>query len=205
MALALGRRWMRGKPGFGAARFSLSVPGDPAAERDRGHAARISADELVTSLFAAEGASLVRLARLFTDDRDAAEDLVQEAFIRLHRSAGRIRDPGKAAPYLRSIVLNLARDHNRRGLMSLRHSGAMEPDSPQHTLEDTVVASAEGELVVEALRDLAPRQRDCLVLRYFYDLSEREIAATLGISPNSVKTHCRRGLARLADRLGAGQ
>ena len=62
----------------------------------------------------------MRLARLFTDDRNAAEDLVQEAFIRLHRSADRIRDPSKAAPYLRSILLNLARDHNRRGLMSLR-------------------------------------------------------------------------------------
>ncbi len=67
-------------------------------------------------MFAEQGASLVRLARVFCDDRDAAEDLVQEAFIRLHRSAGSIRDLGRAPAFLRSIVINLARDHNRRGL-----------------------------------------------------------------------------------------
>ena len=67
------------------------------------------------NMFRAEGTSLVRLARLFVDDRNAAEDLVQEAFIRLARSARRIEDPARAPAYLRSIVLNLARDHNRRG------------------------------------------------------------------------------------------
>lgn len=94
----------------------------PVADRSQVHA-----DELVITMFNQEGPSLVRLARLFTDDRDAAEDLVQEAFIRLHRSARRIRNPAKAAPYLRSIVLNLARDHNRRGLMKLRHADPVLP------------------------------------------------------------------------------
>ena len=69
-------------------------------------------------LFHLEGRSLVRLARIFVDDRDAAEDIVQEAFLRLARHAGRIHDESKAPAYLRSIVLNLARDHNRRGLLS---------------------------------------------------------------------------------------
>ena len=78
-------------------------------------------DRLLVELFHREGRSLVRLARLFVDDRNAAEDLVQEAFIRLARSAHRIQDESRAAAYLRSIVLNLARDHNRRGLVSLRH------------------------------------------------------------------------------------
>ena len=72
-------------------------------------------------LFQPEGRSLVRLARLFVDDRDAAEDIVQEAFLRLARHAGRIGPLERAPAYLRSIVLNLARDHNRRGLVSLRH------------------------------------------------------------------------------------
>ena len=92
---------------------------------------RADRDALVASLFDQEGVRLVRLARLFTDDRNAAEDLVQEAFIRLHRAAHRLDDRNKAAPYLRSIVINLARDHNRRGLMSLRHQEAMI--SQRHT------------------------------------------------------------------------
>lgn len=196
------RRW------FVAALFALArsdAVGDAAALTARALPAgevEVDADVLVAGLFRQEGASLVRLARLFTDDRNAAEDLVQEAFIRLHRAAARIHDPAKAAPYLRSIVLNLARDHNRRGLMSLRHREAMLPDVEPAPLEDAIVASSEQRRVVEALRDLPARQRDCLALRFFYDLSEREIADTLEISPNSVKTHCRRGLAALGTRLG---
>ena len=80
-----------------------------------------SADEAIAALFQEHARSLVRLARLFADDRNAAEDLVQEAFIRLRRSFHRIESPARTVAYLRSIVLNLARDHNRRGLMSLRH------------------------------------------------------------------------------------
>jgi RNA polymerase sigma-70 factor (sigma-E family) len=177
------------------ATVTADVPGAVAA-------GGIGADALVAQLFRKEGAALVRLARLFTDDRNAAEDVVQEAFIRLHRSADRIRDTKKAAPYLRSIVLNLARDHNRRGLMSLRHREAMQAENATVPLEDVVVATSEQRRVVDALRDLSPRQRDCLSLRFYYDLTEREIAATLGISPNSVKTHCRRGLATLGNQLG---
>ncbi len=180
------------------ATVTADVPGAVAA-------GSIGADALVAQLFRKEGAALVRLARLFTDDRNAAEDVVQEAFIRLHRSADRIRDTERAAPYLRSIVLNLARDHNRRGLMSLRHREAMQAENATVPLEDVVVATSEQRRVVDALRDLSPRQRDCLALRFYYDLTEREIAATLGISPNSVKTHCRRGLAALGNQLGVDQ
>lgn len=145
----------------------------------------------------------MRLARLFTDDRNAAEDLVQEAFIRLHRSADRIRDPEKAAPYLRSILLNLARDHNRRGLMSLRHAEALTPESSPEAPEDRVVLNDQQTMVIAALEDLPTRQRECLLLRFYFDLTEREIGATLEISPNSVKTHCRRGMESLRRNLEA--
>lgn len=144
-----------------------------------------------------EGAALVRLARLFTDDRNAAEDLVQEAFIRLHRNADRIRDPAKAAPYLRSILLNLARDHNRRGLMSLRHAEALTPEASPEAPEDRVILNDEQVGLIAALESLPARQRECLLLRFYFDLTEREIGATLEISPNSVKTHCRRGMESL--------
>lgn len=159
-------------------------------------------DALVAELFRLEGTRLVRLARLFTDDRNAAEDLVQEAFIRLHRAAHRIKDPSKAAPYLRSIVINLARDHNRRGLMSLRHQEAIpagvEPDAP----EDVLVMDDERRRLLEEVRALSPRQRDCMLLRFYLELSESEIAETLDISRNSVKTHYRRGMETLRNRLG---
>jgi RNA polymerase sigma-70 factor (sigma-E family) len=158
-------------------------------------------EALVTDLFEQQAAALVRLARLFTDDRNAAEDLVQEAFVRLHHAAHRIEDRTRAAAYLRSIVLNLARDHNRRGLMSLRHFEALTPAASPEALEDRIVLDEQQAAVVEALHALSPQQRDCLVLRFYLELSEQEAADTLGISPNSVKTHCRRGFDRLRTRL----
>lgn len=168
-----------------------------------GSPAAVDRDALITRLFASEGAALVRLARLFTDDRTAAEDLVQEAFVRLHRAADRVREPDKAAAYLRSIVLNLARDHNRRGLMSLRHRDAERLDrSPEPLTEDRLEADARQQTILDALRDLPQRQRDCLVLRFYLELSSTEIAETLGITANSVKTHYRRGLASLRELLG---
>jgi len=162
----------------------------------------VDRDALVARLFDEEAASLVRLARLFTDDRNAAEDLVQEGFIRLHRAAHRIEDHSKAAPYLRSIIINLARDHNRRGLMSLRHRDAGPVPPEARRPDDLVLEDESRSAIVTAMRELAPRQRDCLLLRFYAELREAEIAETLGISRNSVKTHCRRGLANLRRNLG---
>jgi RNA polymerase sigma factor (sigma-70 family) len=159
--------------------------------------------DLVTALYEQEAVSLVRLARLFTDDRTGAEDIVQEAFIRLFHSAGRIEDRAKSAAYLRSIVLNLARDLNRRGLMSLRHQDAMiDRRTPEQPDQQLVRTESQRE-VLEALAGLSPRQRECLVLRFYAEMTEIEIAATLAISPNSVKTHCRRGMEALSAKLEA--
>jgi RNA polymerase sigma-70 factor (ECF subfamily) len=157
----------------------------------------------VERLYHQEGASLVRLARLFTDDRTGAEDIVQEAFIRLYHAADRIRDMDRSAAYLRSIVLNLARDHNRRGLLSLRHQDSMIDRRTPEMPEERVVRTESENEVIEALNALSPRQRDCLVLRFYMDLTEKQIAETLAISPNSVKTHCQRGMAVLSSVLGA--
>jgi RNA polymerase sigma-70 factor (sigma-E family) len=160
----------------------------------------VDVDQLLVDLFEQEGRSLVRLARLFVDDRNAAEDLVQEAFIRLARSAHRLQDHTKAAAYLRSIVLNLARDHNRRGLVSLRHRLPLEDERTEE--EDQLVLRDDQREIIDALRDLPHRQRDCLVLRYYQELGVDDIAETLGISRNSVKTHLQRGLGAMESRLG---
>jgi RNA polymerase sigma-70 factor (sigma-E family) len=156
----------------------------------------LDADALVAALFAQEAQRLVSLARFFTDDRTAAEDLVQEAFIRLARSAHRIRDQEKAAAYLRSIVINLARDHNRRGLVSLRHRPPAVLDEP--SAEQTASRQESRREVVDALRALPHRQRECVALRYYLELSVEEIADAIGVSANSVKTHLKRGLRGLA-------
>lgn len=158
--------------------------------------ARFQVDALVESLFVREAAQLVRLARFFVDDADAAEDLVQEAFIKLARSVHRIDDPDRTPAYLRSIVLNLARDHNRRGLVSLRHRSRLwEPDAVGP--DETWAIRDDQRRVIEALRELPPGQRNCLVLRYYLELSNAEIAGTLGVSINTVKTQIRRGMAAL--------
>lgn len=145
--------------------------------------------------------SLVRLARLFVDHRDAAEDIVQEAFIRMARSLDRIRDPSRAEAYLRSIVLNLARDHNRRGLLSLRHRMPANDLDPGG-VDEAIADDDEQRRVIDALRRLPRRQRDCVALRYLMDLPVSEIAVTLDLSENSVKTHLKRGLARLRIETG---
>jgi RNA polymerase sigma factor (sigma-70 family) len=162
------------------------------------------AESLVLRLFQTEGRSLVRLARLFVDDRDAAEDIVQEAFLRLARHAGRIDSLERAPAYLRSIVLNLARDHNRRGLVSLRHHATRghEIDVDVDEIDDQLVRSEEHQRVIDAVRRLPTRQRDCITLRYFEEMSIDQIATTLGLSANSVKTHLRRAMAGLDRSLG---
>jgi RNA polymerase sigma factor (sigma-70 family) len=164
--------------------------------------------ELLVALFDEHAPSLVRLARLFVDDRDAAEDLVQEAFLRLARNLDRVDDRAKVAPYLRSIVLNLARDHNRRGLVSLRHHERMRTDADADAaiastrdVGDDLQLAEDQRAVVEAVRALPRRQRDCVVLRYYVELSVADVATTLGLSVNSVKTHLQRAFARLEDEL----
>ncbi len=153
-------------------------------------------DAVIAELYREHARALVGLARVFVDHRDAAEDIVQEAFIRMARSLGRLQDPARAPAYLRSIVLNLARDHNRRGLLSLRHRAPANDLDPAG-VDETIATNDQHRRLIEAVRDLPRRQRDCVALRYLMELPVADIAATLEVSENSVKTHLKRGLARL--------
>ncbi len=152
------------------------------------------ADELV-DLYREHYRSLVRLAFLLLDDLAVSEEVVQDAFVKLHQSWGRVTDPAKRVSYLRSIVLNGARSGLRRRVLGRRLT-LVKPMSAE-SAEAGALRSESRREVVAALRKLPDRQRDCLVLRYYLDLPEAAIAETLGISAGSVKTHTHRGMAAL--------
>jgi RNA polymerase sigma-70 factor (sigma-E family) len=143
--------------------------------------------------------SLVRLASVLVDDVGTCEEIVQEAFVQVWRRGPGLRQPDRLPAYLRSAVLNGARSTMRHRLVSRRHLH-VAPD-PFPAAETTALAGDPDGEVLSALRALPARQREVLSLRYYLDLSEAEIARTLGISAGSVKTHASRGLAALADRL----
>jgi RNA polymerase sigma-70 factor (sigma-E family) len=142
--------------------------------------------------------SLVRLASLLIDDVGTCEEIVQEAFVQVWRRGPRLQADERLPAYLRSAVLNGARSHLRRSLVARRHPAA--PPDPVGDPGDRALAG-DTHLVLAALRSLPDRQRDVLALRYYLDLSEAEIALTLGISTGSVKTHAHRGLATLEAHL----
>lgn len=153
-------------------------------------------DAVIAALYREQARSLIGLARMYIDQRDAAEDVVQEAFIRLSMSLHRIDDPSKTAAYLRSIVLNLARDYNRQGVRALRHETQLLELDP-YSIDDAIFRSHDRRLLLSATQGLPRRQRDCLLLHYLLELPVADIAERLALSPNSVKTHLKRGLAAL--------
>jgi RNA polymerase sigma-70 factor (sigma-E family) len=144
--------------------------------------------------------SLVRLAALLLDDVGSSEEVVQDAFVKVHLGWGRLADPERAPAYLRSAVLNGARSRMRHRQVQARYLQVVPPPSP--SAEAGALAADEHDRVIAALRCLPARQREAVVLRYYLDLSEAEMAAAMSISAGSVKTHVHRGLAALHETLG---
>jgi RNA polymerase sigma-70 factor (sigma-E family) len=155
----------------------------------------LDADDAVTALYVAHYRGLVRLAALLLDDVGAAEEVVQDAYVRMHGSWRKLRDPQAAVGYLRTTVLNLARSRLRHRQVVRRHAADPLPDAP--SAEQGALDRLEQDRVVLALRALPDRQRECLVLRYYGDLSEAQIADAMGISAGAVKSHASRGMAAL--------
>lgn len=144
--------------------------------------------------------SLVQLASLLLDDLGSCEEVVQDAFVTIHRRGLDHVEDGRTQAYLRSAVLNGARSQLRK--RQVRQRLRPVPDAPSSpTPERSMLAGEDRRVVLNALRSLPARQRDVLLLRYWADLSEAEIALTLDISPGTVKTHAKRGLAALATRM----
>lgn len=146
--------------------------------------------------------SLVRLASILIDDVATCEELVQDAFVAVLRRSGGWTDAASAPAYLRSAVLNGARSHLRKQQVRRRWLRSTEPPGHHAPADGPTLVHAETQAMLDALRALPERQREVLALRYYLDLSEAEIAATLGISAGSVKTHAHRGLSALAQRFG---
>lgn len=150
------------------------------------------------ALFRAHYVALVRLAVVLTGNPAVAEELGQEAFARFHRSGARPR-PGAELAYLRRTVVNLS--HNHRGRVAFLQRVPSDVGTPPGTPEQEALASERRRAIAHAVRRLPPRQRDCVALHYFAELSVEEIADTIGVRTGSVKTHLHRARATLATRL----
>ena len=153
------------------------------------------ADRAVTALYRTHYRSLVRLAALLLRDVSTAEEVVQDSFVAMHGSWRRLRDSDKALSYLRQSVVNRSRSVLRHRMVVDRNVPKPAPDMPGG--EQEYISKLERSALISALRTLPARQREVLVLRYYGDLSEPQIAATMGISQGAVKSHTARAMSAL--------
>jgi RNA polymerase sigma factor (sigma-70 family) len=160
-----------------------------------------SADQLVASLYRAHAVQLVRIALLLVGDRQTAEDVVQDAFLGLHRGLDRLREPAKALPYLRASVVNgcrtVQRSRHRAVLRLHRH----RPPEPVWSAEAAAIAGEERRAVLAAVASLPERSREVLAFRYYAGLQDAEIAAALGVTRSTVSSTASRALVTLARKL----
>ena len=155
----------------------------------------LDAYDAVTRLYSAHYRSLVRLAGLLVRDEPTAEEVVQECFIAMHDGWQRLREEEKALSYLKQAVVNRARSVLRHRNVMDRNAPKPAPDMP--SAEQGAMALLERRDVIAALQALPVRQREALVLRYYADLPEAQIARMMGISKGAVKSHTARGMASL--------
>jgi RNA polymerase sigma-70 factor (sigma-E family) len=160
-------------------------------------------DQAVVKLYEHSWLGMVRLAGLMLGDRPSAEDVVQDSFAELYRRWDRVRDPAKAETYLRSTVLNRSRNVLRRRQLLHRRRPLHEP--PVWSAESEAVLGEDRREVLVALAKLPSRRREVIILRYFLDLTDAQIAETLGIAEGTVRSAIHHGLATLAKLLKENQ
>jgi RNA polymerase sigma-70 factor (sigma-E family) len=174
--------------------LGLDAPGRsdvPSNRREASHA--------FSELVALHHQRLARLAYVFCHDAQQAEDAVAEAYAKVWPKfrAGRVQDPG---PYLRTAVVNAVRGGIRRRVLERREEERRRVDgrdgpSPEHIVDDR-------DLLETALQRLPATQRAVIVLRYYEDMTEDEIASVLHVACGTVKSRCARGLAQLRAAIG---
>jgi RNA polymerase sigma-70 factor (sigma-E family) len=153
------------------------------------------ADRVVTAIYSEHYRSLVRLAAFLVRDSATAEEVVQDSFVAMHGAWRRLRDTDKALSYLRQSVVNRSRSVLRHRIVVDKNTPKPPPDMP--SAEHGAIIQLERSAVVTALRALPERQREALVLRYYGDMSEAQIASVMGISRGAVKSHTARAMSAL--------
>jgi RNA polymerase sigma-70 factor (sigma-E family) len=161
----------------------------------RARAERWDADAAVEQLYASHYGRLVRLSVLLVGDPETAEEVVQDSFVAMHGRWRSLREPDQGLAYLRQTVVNRSRSVLRHRGVRARHVPVPVPDLPG--ADEDVLVTERRAFVLDAMRGLPDRQREVLALRYYLDLSEADIAQTLGISKGAVKSHASRGVAAL--------
>jgi len=142
--------------------------------------------------------ALLRTAYLLVGDHQLAQDLLQEALIKTLIAWPRLRDPAKVDAYVRRTLVTTAITWRRRRSFHERPVEFL----PEIPASDPVEVLATHQVLISHLRDLSPRQRAAIVLRYYEDLTEFQTAEVMGCSVGSVKSHVSIGLGRLRERMG---
>jgi len=162
-----------------------AVPLDPLSD----------AELAIATMYSTEYRSLVRISVVLVGDVGTAEEVVQECFIAMYAAWRRLKNVDKAVNYLRRSVVNRSRSVLRRRIVAEKHVPKHEPDMP--SAEQGAITQLERTAVIAALRSLPVRQREAIMLRYYLDLSEEEVASAMRISRGAVKSHTARAKAAL--------
>lgn len=174
----------------------VDIPRQQAAD-----ASASPADALLRVLYDDHWSAMVRLATLLLGSSDQAEEIVQDAYVGIYRRLDRFAEASDAAAYLRSSVVNGCRSahRHRKVVVKYRQPAPPEPAGPSEIAEQHESDAQ----VMAAIRSLPRRQQEVLVLRYYADASEAEIADSLDISRGAVKSHTHRAIKALRGLLGS--
>jgi len=159
-----------------------------------------STGDKLEELYLCHGPEVLRLAYLLTGDRELAEDLAQEAFVRVARRLTGLRNAESVRWYLRRTVVNLANSHLRRRRVERDHMPALVISAAVAAASTVDVVTTQA--VRDAITRLSPRQRVVVVLRYYEDLTDQQIASVLSWPVGSVKSALHRATAILRQHLG---
>ena len=154
----------------------------------------------MTALYLTHYRPLVRIAALLVQDLSAAEEIVQDSFVAVHAAWRRLPDSDHALSYLRRSVVDRSRSVLRQRLVVDKSASRLAPDLPSGNGEASI--EVERSAFISALWTLPARQREVVILRYFADLPETQVASATGISEGAVKVHAARAMSPLRAELG---